>query len=212
MVQVIQASMLTLPKVKEQFRLRQTWDLQFFPEWQQVTTLLAESEQQWLDQIRSDFLSIVEHSSTEEVVKLFVLSPLLSLAGLARYPFVPVTEEVVEILVEGEDELIRGKIDLLVLHQHLWIVVLEAKRQSLNVTVALPQALFHMMDSPNSDHPVYGLVSNGTEFLFLKLVRQEDSEYGLSRLFSLINPGNDLYAVITILKHLRDVVSETPLA
>ncbi len=209
MVQVIQASTLTLPQVKTQFRLQQTWDLQFFPEWQPADTPISPSEQQWLDRIRLDFLSIVDHSSTEEVVKLFVLSPLLSLAGLARYPFVPVTEAVVEILIEAEDELIRGKIDLLVLHQQLWIVVLEAKRQSLNVTAALPQALFHMMASPHTDRPIYGLVSNGTEFLFLKLVRQENSEYGLSRLFSLINPGNDLYAVMAILKYLQEVVSET---
>lgn len=206
MVQVIQASNLELPQVEEKFNLSQSWDLQFFSEWQENLPELSDFERQWLDQIRLDFLGIVKYSSSEEIVKLFALSPLLSLAGLARHPFIPIAENLVEIAFEDKEEVIRGKVDLLVLHQQIWTVMIEAKRHRFNVQEALPQALFHILSSPNSATPVYGLLCNGTEYLFLKLQKQKSFQYGLSRLYSMINPGNDLYAVLSILKHLRNVV------
>lgn len=41
------------------------------------------------------------------------------------------------------------------------------------------------------------------EFLFLKAVRQPIAEYANSRLFSLVNPNNELYSVLQVLKRLR---------
>lgn len=206
MPQVIQASNLSLRDVKERFNLQQFWDSQFFLEWQEDLPEIPDSEKQWLDQIKTDFLSLAEESLHEEIVKLFVLAPLLLLAGLARSPFVPVAEKQVEITFEDEDEILRGRIDLMILHRRLWAIVIESKPKKLNVTEALPQALSYMMSSPNDAQPTFGFVLNGTEFLFLKLVKQELPQYALSRLFSLINPGNDLYEVLSVLRQLREIV------
>lgn len=209
MPQVIQASNLSLRDVKERFNLRQVWDSQFFLEWQEDLPEIPDSEKQWLDQIKADFLSLAEESLHEEIVKLFVLAPLLSLAGLARSPFFPVAEKQVEIVFEDEDEILRGRIDLMVLHRRLWAIVIESKPKKLNVIEALPQALSYMMSSPNEAQPTFGFVLNGTEFLFIKLVKQELPQYALSRLFSLINPGNDLYEVLSVLRQLREIVLTT---
>ncbi len=209
MSQIIQARDLSLRIVKERFDLQQVWNSQFFLEWQKDLPAITDFEKQWLDQIRADFLSLAEDSLHEEVVKLFVLAPLLSLAGLARFPFLPVAEKQVEIVLEDEDEIVRGRIDLMLLHRRLWAIVIESKRKGLSVTEALPQALFYMMNSPNHDQPTFGFVLNGTEFLFVKLVKQNPPQYALSRLFSLINPGNDLYEVLSVLGSLREIALTT---
>jgi hypothetical protein len=38
-----------------------------------------------------------EHSSHEEIVKMFSLSPIMMIAGLAEYPFIPRAEHIIEI-------------------------------------------------------------------------------------------------------------------
>lgn len=204
MVQIIPASDLELGDVKQQFGLEFVQEADFFSEWQQPLPEIDSAERRWLDQIKADFLNFINYPPHEEIVKMFALAPLLMMAGLSRPPFVPRAEYQVEIAFEDEDKMIRGKIDLLVLHEKFWAIVVEAKRQRLNVLEGLPQALTYMMKSANGTQPTYGFITNGTEFLFVKLVPQETPQYGLSRLFTLINPGNDLYSVLGILKELRD--------
>lgn len=205
MVQIISANSLELGDVKRRFGLQWVQEPDFFSEWQQRFSEVEAAEAQWLDRIKADFLSLTEYPPHEEIVKMFVLAPLLMLAGLSRPPFVPQAEYLVEIAFEDEESgTIRGKVDLLVLHQQLWAIVVEAKRHQLNVLEGLPQALTYMMKSPNETKPTYGLITNGTEFIFVKLMQEEIPQYGLSRHFSLINPGNDLYTVLGVLKGLRD--------
>lgn len=148
-----------------------------------------------------------EYPLHEEVVKLFVLAPLLSLAGFARLPFLTVAEKQVEIFFEEEEKRIRGRIDLLILYQQLWAVVIESKSKRLDVTEALPQALFYMMGSPNREKPAFRLLTSGNRFIFVKLVQQEEACYGLSEDFSLQNRQNQLYNVLAILKRLRMLVT-----
>lgn len=206
MAQIIQASNLELYEVEERFNLREIRSLDFFQEWQIETPEVSDYEKHYLDSVQEDFLGVSKHPLNEEIVKLMVLAPLLSLAGLLRPPFIPEAEKPVEIVLEDEDEIIRGRIDVLVIYRGLWAVVVEAKRHSLNVSEGLAQALFHMMANPDNNKPAFALLLNGTEFQFVKLVKQETPEYGLSRLFSLRNPGNELYTVLGILKHLREIV------
>ena len=56
-----------------------------------------------------------------------------------------------------------------------------------------------MLSNLAREQPTFGMITNGNEFLFLK-ARQH--EYGNSRLFSLVNPDNELYGVLQILKRL----------
>ena len=60
----------------------------------------------------------------EEIVKMFALAPVLRLAGLARYPFLPKAEHIIEIDLSYEDRdeeavIICGRIDILVSHENL---------------------------------------------------------------------------------------------
>jgi hypothetical protein len=79
---------------------------------------------------------------------------------------------------------------------------IEAKRAEFDVDVGRAQLLTYMLANPNAKQPTFGLITNGRCFLFLKLVREPNPKYALSRLFSLFNPGYELYTVLAILKKL----------
>src|SRR5207237_823378 len=143
MVQIIQASELTLHEVEEKFNLHLVEDEQFFREWQDDLPEVTDAQKQWLDQVKADFLSLRAYPLHEELVKMVVLAPLLSLAGFFRHPFHPEAE--VKVSAEDEGEIVRGKIDVLILHRQLWVAVIEAKNKQFSVDEALPQALFYMM-------------------------------------------------------------------
>jgi hypothetical protein len=48
----------------------------------------------WLDKLKTDFLSLEQYPLHEELVKLAMVGPLLSLAGLFQYPFYPQAEAI----------------------------------------------------------------------------------------------------------------------
>jgi hypothetical protein len=134
------------------------------------------------------------------------LSPLLDLAGFYQAPFRIASEPSIEGAAMDADEVIRGRIDVLVLQGQLWVLVLESRRSGFAVSMAIPQALACMLGNPGSTRPTYGLISNGNEFLFLKATPSPQARYAHSRLFSLLNPGNELHTVLQILLGLGKAV------
>jgi hypothetical protein len=208
MVQTIQASELTLREVEQKFSLQENLDLSFFPEWQNNLPELTETEKQTLDKIKSNFLYLSKYPMSEEVVKLVVISPLLSLAGFYSPPFRLRTENPIKIALEKDDEEVRGRIDILVLQELLWVLVIESKEAGFSLIQAIPQALSYMMATPTPQIPAYSLVTNGSEFRFIKLQVQPTPEYGFSDLFTLQRRDNDLYGVASILKKISDLISK----
>jgi hypothetical protein len=211
MTKVLQASQLTLHEVEAKFHLQETRDPGFFPEWEVPPPDLSECERHGLDQAKADFLALAKHPLHEEMVKLVIMGPLLSLSGLYRSPFHTTAEHQVELAVAaGNGEVIRGRLDLLVLHQQLWVTVIESKRQGLNVTVGLPQALVYMLSSSNQGIPTFGFVTNGDYGLFIKLLQgwgDHPPIYSLSEDFSLHRRRNDLYRIVGVLRHLGAIVA-----
>lgn len=208
MVQIVQAGELSLHDVKERFNLQQSHNDTFFPEWQQNLPDVTDAEKQWLDKIKTDFLSLSDYPLNEEVVKLNVLAPLLFLAGLTHFPFIPAPEKQVELAFEGDGQIIRGRIDLLILHRQLWAIVVESKSRKIDVMEALPQGLLYMASRPSLERPIFGLLTNGNNFVFVKLEQQAASLFALSELLTLFRRENDLYKVLGILKRLRDLVQQ----
>ncbi len=202
MVQVISASELTLNEVETKFHLQQTEDEQFFSEWQENLPEISEQEKQSLDQVKADFLYLNKYPLFEEAVKMVVLSPLLTSAGFYRMPF-RITEEVpIQIAVEEAEQIIRGRIDVLVIQEQFWVLVIEAKQASFSLKNGIAQALSYMVATANQQQSVYAMVTNGSNFIFLKLTLGETKQYALSDEFSLLKRGNDLYTVLGILKHI----------
>lgn len=207
MVKVISANQITLDDVETRFGLTFVREPKFFSECLNPDPTLPESSRHILDRVQFNFLTLLKRSVVlENIVKMVVLSPLLDLAGFYELPYQIEAETSVELELEDRDEIIRGRIDVLVLNQQLWLLVIESKRASFDVLTAVPQALTYMLGNPDATQPSYGLITNGNLFLFLKLIRQPQPQYTYSRLFSIVNPGNELYFVLQILQRLGSVI------
>ena len=206
MVQIISAQDVTLHNLKTKFNLHYTEDNLFFREWQDNLPEVSESEKQALERVKTNFLNLIEYPPMlENAVKMVVLSPLLDLAGFYQHPLRISTEKQVEIVSDDEGTIVKGKIDVLVLQEQLWILVIEAKKAQFSLEPGIPQALAYMLDNPNPEQPIFGLVTNGSNFIFIKLMKQPPL-YALSDEFTL-RRANDLDIVLSILKQLGKLVS-----
>ncbi|WP_027400971.1 hypothetical protein [Aphanizomenon flos-aquae] len=208
MVQFIQAQNIGIAYLETRFDLEQTDNEGFFTEWLENLPEISDLEKQYLDRVKLHFLRLVKHPPlSEETVKLVVLSPLLSLAGFYDEPFLIRSESSIEIAVEDQEEVIRGRINVLVIQQQLWLLVIESKKPAFSLLEAIPQALTYMLANPQPTKPVFGLVMNGSDFIFLKLSQINQPQYALSDQFTLLKRENELYQVFRILKKLGQILN-----
>jgi hypothetical protein len=173
----------------------------FFSEWFTQLENLPESDQTRLDLIKRRYLYHRQHGHLlENAVNFLVISPLLELAGFYDPPFLLKSEASVRFEFEDETKKIyQGRIDALVVLDDLWIVLVESKRTSFNMTTALPQALAYMSSNP-SEMPKFGLISNGEQSMFAKLA---GGQYAFSDEFSLNRRRNELWDVLQILNRVK---------
>ena len=199
----IEPNLKTLGQLQTEFGLKRAETEDFFREWQTELPKISAIAQSLLDEIKQQyFYQLSQGQLGEETIKLIVLYPLLKAAGFYDPPFQFRAETTVEFSVVGEDKTYKGRVDALVLQEQFWVVVIESKETSFSLELAIPQALAYMLASPNLEKPVYGMVTNGGNFIFLKLQSSEAStrRYELSDIFSLLPRRNQLYEVLAILK------------
>lgn len=152
---------LTLLDVHHKFGLQESSDPNFFREWQIDREDLSESDQVELDRAKHDFLYLTRMPMAEDRVKMVILAPLLSLAGFFRSPFRTTSEHAVELQSEEDGILYRGRIDVLVVQDRLWVLVIESKRSTFSLQQGIPQALAYLSTDPDQDRPLFALVTNG---------------------------------------------------
>jgi hypothetical protein len=209
MSNIIAAKDITLYDLETQFKLRLNEEQQFFPEWQVQAPEITTEEKRMLDLAKAGYMNLTKYPvMLENTVQLTVLSPLLHLAKLLLPPFHIKTETSIQVTNLDEDTRIEGRIDVLVLKQNLWVLVIESKPAEFSIKVGLAQILAYMLANPEPLKPCFGLITNGGSYVFLKLIADESPTYGVSRVFDLLNPGNDLYQVLSILKNMRQLALE----
>jgi hypothetical protein len=191
----------SLAEAESRLKISRNDQPSFFTEWTIDLPDLTIAEQQRLDLIKQRYLYHRQYGHLlEGAVNFIVISPLLELAGFYDPPFHLRSEAAVQLEIEDEDgQVYRGRIDGLIVQEHLWIILVESKRTSFNVEVALPQALAYMTANA-PDRPTFGLVSNGAQSMFLKL---DQAQYDFSDDFSLNSRHNELYDVLRILHRLK---------
>jgi hypothetical protein len=206
----VQARNVTLRELRENFNLQRIDDPQFFLEWQTNLPDITVEERQQLDRVKSSFSYILEYPPLlENTVKMVVLSRLLDLADFFLRPFHIKSEP--SIKIESEDEegmVITGEIDVLVLLDRLWILVIEAKKVDFSLEVAKPQLLSYMLAAPSLQRPLYGLITNGVNLQFIKLVQTQSPQYGMSDVFNLFSPNQNLCQALRVLKRLGELTLE----
>jgi len=201
MVQTIAIEKVTVYQLEQAFGLQQVEDAIFFGEWQENLPPLTTAEQQRLERVRAAYTNLERRSMLENTVKLAILAPLLDLAGFFLPPFYVDTEKEVQIVAEDAGVQLRGRLDVLVLNDQFWVLVIEAKRAEFSLKVGIPQALAYMLAAPQSGKPLYGLVTNGNSFMFLKVVWQSQPLYARSKEF-LLNQDQGLEKTLQIMKRL----------
>ncbi|NJM58572.1 MAG: type I restriction endonuclease subunit R [Synechococcales cyanobacterium RU_4_20] len=191
-------AILSYRDVEAQFDLERSSDPAFFPEWQSAALpqLLA-AESHTLNRLQQRYLRYLEAGEVSEgTLNLIMLAPLLDGLGLCDPPYSVKGETWVRVQTETEDEsgrlVLEGRIDALTILDRLWLAVIEVKRGGFNVIQAVPQLLTYMMGTPRGEtpedgRPVFGLATNGYDFLFVKLVREPERRYGISHNFTLLS-------------------------
>ncbi|BAZ16907.1 hypothetical protein NIES4071_87850 [Calothrix sp. NIES-4071] len=206
----VQAKDITMLTLETNFGLQWVEDEQFFREWQDNLPEITGAEKQRLDRVKASYSNLLRYPPLlENTVKMVVISHLLDLADFYLSPFHIKSEKSVQISADDDGVTVKGNIDVLVLSEQLTVVVIESKQAAFSVEVGKPQLLSYMLALSDSEKPIYGLVTNGGSFLFVKLVKQGTAKYALSRLFYIFNPGNDLYIVLSIFKRLGQLISVT---
>ncbi len=205
----ITEAITTLAEAERRFNLSRTEDEAFFSEWQTSLPELSMTEQTALDQLRRRYLyQRSEGQLLEGTVTLLLASPLLTIAGFYDPPFRVRAEESVQLTLNDGEEVLQGRIDVLVLLNQLWVVVLESKKTALSVWAVLPQTLAYLMANPQSEQPSFGMVTNGDDILFVKLVQRSQRNYALSRVFAPFTSNRELYSALQILKRIGQVIGE----
>ncbi|NJM46663.1 MAG: type I restriction endonuclease subunit R [Alkalinema sp. RU_4_3] len=206
----------SLDDLERFFGARRTSNENFFEEWQQNLPPLSQEDCRVLDQLRDRFRYQRNMGPVAEgAVNAIVISPLLSLVGFYDAPFRMRSEASIaittEVLVDPEAEdsevkVLRGQVDFLVLQDQFWQAVIESKETSFDIEMGIPQILTYMMGAPASQNVVFGMVSNGNHFVFVKLRRSPVPEYEFSDIFSMIPRQNRLYDVFQVLKRISSEI------
>jgi predicted type IV restriction endonuclease len=202
MVQLLAIS--SLAEAERVYGLVESPDTAFFSEWTEALEDLTAPNLERLDLIKSRYLYHRQHGHLlKNAVNFLVISPILEMAGFYDPPFLLRSEVSVQFEFEDENQKVyQGRIDVLVVQQTLWVVLVEAKRTSFNMTTALPQALAYMASSCQQG-ATFALVSNGEHSIFVKLAGEY---YGFSDEFSLNRRRNELVNVLQILNRLKTEV------
>jgi hypothetical protein len=198
----------SLSDLQARCNLRQAEDDYFFSEWVEDLPELDTQEQAGVDLIKQRYdYHRVDGLLLEGTINLVVVAPLLELAGFLDPPFRIRSPYGISLELDDPNETIRSFINTLVVQERLWILVIESKRTSIPVPAALPQLLAYMLASPQNNCPVFGMATNGDEFVFLKLSQGDAPQYDVSRTFSLFPRRHELANVLQILKRLGQIVA-----
>jgi hypothetical protein len=141
--------------------LRQADSDRFFSEWIEDLPDLDERERAGIKRLKQRYdYHRFNGLLLEGTINLVVVSPLLELAGFLDPPFRLRSPYGIGLELDDPEETIRGFIDVLVIQERLWILVVESKRTSIPVPAALPQLLAYMLANPSLGNPNFCFPSN----------------------------------------------------
>jgi hypothetical protein len=203
MVQSLQAKDVGLKVLTRSFGLKWIQSEDFFTEWRTNLLELTPQEKQQLDQIKSGYFNQIQDPPLlEQTIQMIVVAPLLFLAGLYLPPFHIHAEKSIAISSEDDGIVIRGALDILLLRDGFWAMVIESEKAEYSIEAGFAQLLAYMLANPNPNQPCYGLIASGSDFIFVKLIQDEAGpQYATSDQFGMRRSG-DLYEVFRILKRL----------
>jgi len=206
----ITQAILNFRDLEDTLGCRRIQNPNFFTEWQMPLPELTPTETAGINRLSQRYMTYLEEGEVSEgTLNIILISPLLDILGLCDPPYRIRGETWVAVQTQMDTEhgrmTLEGRMDALTIQDNFWLVVIEGKRSGFNVLRAVPQAIAYMSASPYQ--PIFGLVTNGYDYLFLKLAGRE---FGLSDNFSLLSDATrNLLRVAQVLKHLVGLNSRT---
>ena len=192
----------TIAEAEQKFGLSRSELKDFFTEWYDQLPEINSSDRTNLEVLWRRY---IYHRSgghlLESTVMLLLVSPLLTITGLYDPPFLLKAEESVLIKISDSEETLQGRIDVLVLRDRIWIIVLESKKTMLSVWSALPQTLAYLMASPNGDRPTFAMLTNGDDIVFVKL---EGKHYAMSQVLAPLVNQHELETAWRVLRKIAE--------
>ena len=205
MVQTIQSQEITLPYLTENIGLQLVRDEQFFREWQDDLPEISDLEKELLDRVQDGYFNLLENPPLlEDIVRMAVVDPILFIGKFFLYPYHIRSEKSINLELADKEIIIKGRIDVLVMKEQLWLMIIESKRAEFSIEAGMAQLLTYLLANPDKSRPNYGLIVTGGSFIFVKLVKTQIPQYATSKLFAIRNPGNELFDVLRILKRLSN--------
>jgi hypothetical protein len=204
-VTAITKAILNFRDIQDKLGLQRTDNPEFFPEYRDPLPQPTNQEILALNRLAQQYLAYLEEGEVSEgTLNIILLSPLLDTLGLCDPPYRIRGETWVEVQTQVDTEAgkitLEGRIDALTVQDDFWLVVIEGKRGGFNVLRAVPQAIAYMAATPHPNRPIFGLVTNGYDYLFVKL---EGGEFALSHNFTLLSEADsNLLRVAQVLKYL----------
>jgi len=205
MVKTIQSQEVTLPDLTENIGLQLVRDEQFFREWQDNLPEISDVEKELLDRVQEGYFNLLEHPPLlEDIVRMAIVDPILFIGKFFLYPYNIRSEKSINLELADKEIIIKGRIDVLIMKEQLWLMIIESKRAEFSIEAGMAQLLTYLLANPDKSRPNYGLIVTGGSFIFVKLVKTEIPQYATSKLFAIRNPGNELFDVLRILKRLSN--------
>lgn len=197
----------TLAEVEARFQLTRTEEETFFQEWFTDLPPLSTAEKSGLADLRRRYLyQRSQGHLLESTVMLLFASPLLMLAGFYDPPFTVKAEESVRLILQDPEEILQGRLDVLILKEQFWVIVLESKKTAISVWSALPQTLAYLLANPHAEKPSFALMTNGDDSVFVKLGQTEGRQYNFSRVFAALVSDQELHGLFQAMKRLSNAV------
>lgn len=217
----LRASNLTLEEVSHLLKFEERIEDIAFSDCLSLETL-TEGEQQELIQIRSDFRPYLKGKASEGQVKALTTFPLLRLAGFYRHPVKINIEECIDNIIiedeEDENKIIRGRLDILAIKNAasitknivLWVLVIEAKESAVEVRQGLPQLLTYAYKQLEQQSSIWGLATNGLQYLFVNLQQGNPPTYQLMPELNLMYPesSRQLLQVLKAICQLQNTITQ----
>ncbi len=197
---ILQASHLSLEDVHHTFGFQRQYNSSLTSRLSLDT--ITEFEQRELEQIRTDFDNyLIAGKVSEGLVKALTVFPLLRLAGFYRSPIkISLEEGIADIDIQEEDTKITGRLDILAINKaqqtvdkvSFWVLVIETKNSSADVSVGLPQLLTYAYKSLDHQDSVWGLSTNGYIYQFIYIQAGNPPIYQLMPVLNLMESESSI--------------------
>ncbi|NEP32801.1 MULTISPECIES: restriction endonuclease subunit R [unclassified Moorena] len=197
---ILQASHLSLEDVHHTFGFQRQYNSSLTSRLSLDT--ITEFEQRELEQIRTDFDNyFIAGKVSEGLVKALTVFPLLRLAGFYRSPIkISLEEGIADIDIQDQDTKITGRLDILAINKaqqtvdqvSFWVLVIETKNSSVDVSVGLPQLLTYAYKSLDHQDSVWGLSTNGYIYQFIYIQAGNPPIYQLMPVLNLMESESSI--------------------